>query len=194
MSEKLFARLYWRPYALIGISMLLIVASSLMPYLLPWVIRNYTGYDVYFFKLIAWLVKFSILLYLYSVYRAFAAGYFPDPAGLCSKEARAVITGYKKTWLRGKQICPVFSYRAGERDFSEALNEAKGIREKTGDRPEKGFTLKLPRKIKYNPKRPAEFYLPGELYYSRKAAIARYVLFSLLYCAQLYLNVFAYMK
>lgn len=194
MSEKLFARLYWRPYVLIGISMLLIVVSSLMPYVLPWIIVNHTGYDVYFFKLIAWLVKFSILLYLYSVYRAFTAGYFPDPAQLCNKEVRAVITAYKKSWLRGKQLCPIFTYNAGEKEFHEALNEAKGSREKTGDSLEKGFTLKLPRKIRYNPQRPREFYLPGELYYSRKSAIVRYVLFSLLYFAQLYLNVFVYLK
>ena len=35
MSEKLFSRLYWRPYLLIGISMLLVLVSSLIPYLLP---------------------------------------------------------------------------------------------------------------------------------------------------------------
>lgn len=45
---------------------------------------------------------------------------------------------------------------------------------------ERGFTLKLPRKIIYNPQNPKEFYLPGCEYYSRKAAVFRYILFSML--------------
>lgn len=59
--------------------------------------------------------------------------------------------GYKSSWSRGKQLCPVFTYKVGDKEYSEALNEAKGTKEKSGDVLERGFTLKLPRKIIYNP-------------------------------------------
>ena len=79
-------------------------------------------------------------------------------------------------------------------EYSEALNEAKGERSKDEEVIERGFTLKLPRKIVYNPHNPREFYLPGCEYYSRKTAIFRYVMFSLLFFLQLYLNVFIYVR
>ncbi len=196
MSEKLFSRLYWRPYILIGISMLLVLASSLMPYLLPhgWLGRNYPGYDLYMFKAMAWMIKLALLLYIWCVVRAVYKRYFAKLDALCTQEARAVITSYKQSWSRGKQLCPVLSYTVDGKDYSEALNEAKGARDKDGDAIERGFTLKLPRKIVYNPQNPRQFYLPGCEYYSRKAAIFRFVLFSLLFFLQLYLNVFMYLR
>ena len=36
MSEKLFFRLYWRPYVLLGVSVLLVLIGSLAPYILPY--------------------------------------------------------------------------------------------------------------------------------------------------------------
>ena len=64
MSEKLFSRLYWRPYLLIGICMLLVLVSSLIPYLLPheWLAKHYPGYDLYMFKSMVWLIKLAMLL------------------------------------------------------------------------------------------------------------------------------------
>lgn len=192
MSEKLFSRLYWRPYLFIGISMLLVLISSLVPYLLPhgWLGKNYPGYDLYMFKGMAWLLKLALLLYLYAVVSAFTKNYFPKLQDLCCKETRAVISGYKASWTRGKQLCPVFTYSVDGREYSEAINEAKGNREKDGDIIERGFTLKLPRKIIYNPQNPREFYLPGSEYYSRKTAVFRFALFSVLFFLQLYLNFF----
>lgn len=196
MSEKLFSRLYWRPYLLIGISMLLVLVSSLIPYLLPheWLAKNYPGYDLYMFKSMVWLIKLAMLLYLFSVVRVFWKGYFPKLQKVCATELRAVITGYKTSWSRGKQLCPVFTYTVDGVEYSEALNEAKGERSKDEEVIERGFTLKLPRKIVYNPQNPREFYLPGCEYYSRKTAIFRYVMFSLLFFLQLYLNVFMYVR
>lgn len=196
MSEKLFARLYWRPYLCIGISMLLVLLSSLMPYLLPhgWLAQHYPGYDLYMFKVMVWLIKLSMLTYLYGVVRVFWKHYFTEPSKLCSEEVRSVITDYKKSWSRGSQLCPVFTYRVERQEYSEALNEAKGSRTKDAETIEKGFTLKLPRRLRYNPLEPCEFYLAGCDYYSRKAAIFRFVLFSLLYFLQLYLNVFIYVR
>ena len=194
MSERLFSRLYWRPYLLIGVSMLLVMLSSLTLYVLPheWLGKNYPNYGFYMFKTMAWLIKLSMLTYLFSIYLALRKNYFPKLSALCCKEARAVITGYSRSWTRGKQLCPIFTYTVDGKEYSEALNEARGTRTKDGDQADRGFTLKLPRKIMYNPDAPREFYLVGEEYYSRKGAIARFVLFSLLYFLQLYLNVFIY--
>ncbi|MDO4922175.1 MAG: hypothetical protein Q4E64_10185 [Phascolarctobacterium sp.] len=194
MSEKLFSRLYWRPYLMIGVSMLLVMLSSLTLYVLPheWLATNHNNYGLYAFKAMAWLIKLSMLTYLFGIYLALRKNYFPRLGKLCCKEARAVITGYSKSWTRGKQLCPIFTYTVDGKEYSEALNEAHGSRTKDGDQIDRGFTLKLPRKIKYNPDAPREFYLLGEEYYSRKGAIARFVLFSLLYFLQLYLNVFMY--
>lgn len=196
MSEKLFSRLYWRPYLLIGVSMLLVLISSLLPYLLPhaWLGKHYPGYDLYMFKTMAWLIKFAMLLYLFGVVRAIWKNYFPKLTSLCTTEVRAVITGYKKSWSRGSQLCPIFTYTVAGKEYSEALNEAKGSSSKGVETIEKGFTLKLPRKIIYNPQEPRQFYLAGCEYYSRKAAIFRFVLFSLLFFLQLYLNVFMYVR
>lgn len=196
MSEKLFSRLYWRPYLLIGISMLLVLLSSLIPYLLPhaWLAKNYPGYDLYMFKSMVWLIKLAMLLYLFSVVRVFWKGYFPKLQKVCTTELRAVISGYKTSWSRGKQLCSVFTYTVDGVEYSEALNEAKGERSKDEEVIERGFTLKLRRKIVYNPQNPREFYLPGCEYYSRKTAIFRYVMFSLLFFLQLYLNVFMYVR
>lgn len=196
MSEKLFSRLYWRPYLLIGVSMILVLVSSMLPYLLPhgWLGKNYPGYDLYMFKTMAWLIKLAMLVYLFSVVRVFWKGYFPKLKNVCTAEARAVITGYKTSWTRGKQLCPIFTYTVDGTEYSEALNEAKGSRSKDEEVIERGFTLKLPRKIIYNPKQPREFYLPGCEYYSRKTAIFRYFMFSLLFFLQLYLNVFMYVR
>ena len=196
MSEKLFSRLYWRPYLLIGICMLLVLVSSLIPYLLPhaWLAKHYPGYDLYMFKSMVWLIKLAMLLYLFSVVRVFWKGYFPKLQKVCTTELRAVISGYKTSWSRGKQLCPIFTYTVDGVEYSEPLNEAKGERSKDEEVIERGFTLKLPRKIVYNPQNPREFYLPGCEYYSRKTAIFRYVMFSLLFFLQLYLNVFIYVR
>lgn len=195
MSEKLFSRLYWRPYVFIGVSMLLVFISSLMPYILPhaWLGSHYPGYDLYMFKTMAWLIKLSLLTYLWGIYQIFAKKYFPDLPSLCNKEVRAVVTGYKQTWTRGNQLCPIFYYKVAEFEYKEALNEAKGSKNKERNIVDKGFTLNLPRKIFYNPKDPKQFFVPGEEYYSRKAAIVRFILFSILFFMQLYLNVFMYL-
>lgn len=194
MSEKLFSRLYWRPYMFIGVSMLLVMLGSLALYVLPyeWLALNHNNYGLYAFKTIAWIIKLSMLVYFFGIYWAWRKNYFPKLDKLCCKETRAVITGYGQSWSRGKQLCPIFTYQVDGQEYSEALNEAKGSRTKEGDRLDKGFTLKLPRKIMYNPDAPREFYLKGEEYYSRKGALARFVLFSLLFFLQLYLNVFMY--
>lgn len=196
MSEKLFSRLYWRPYMFIGLSILLVFISSLIPYVLPhaWLAQRYPGYDLYMFKGMAWLIKLSMLLYIFCIYQAMAKNYFPKLPKLCSEETRAVITGYKKTWSRGSQLCPIFTYNVDGTEYSEALNESKGSRTKTEETIDRGFTLKLPRKIFYNPKNPTQFFVPGEEYYSRKAAIFRFVIFSALFFLQLYLNVFIYVR
>ena len=41
--KKLFSRLYWRPYMFIGLSILLVFISSLIPYVLPhaWLAQRY---------------------------------------------------------------------------------------------------------------------------------------------------------
>ena len=176
--------------------MLLVLVSSLIPYLLPhaWLAKNVPCYDWYMFKSMAWLIKLAMLLYLFSVVRVFWKGYFPKLQNVCTTELRAVISGYKTSWSRGKQLCPVFTYTVDGVEYSEALNEAKGERSKDEEVIERGFTLKLPRKIVYNPQNPREFYLPGCEYYSRKTAIFRYVMFSLLFFLQLYLNVFIYVR
>lgn len=195
MSEKLFSRLYWRPYMFIGISILLVFFSSLVPYILPheWLGKNYPGYDLYMFKTMAWLIKISILTYLFGVYQAITKKYFPNLKKLCCQEVRAVITGYKKTWTRGNQLCPIFTYTVDGKKYQEALNEAKGSKSKDKEEIYKGFTLNLPRKIFYNPQAPQQFFVLGEEYYSRRAAIVRFVLFSILFFMQLYLNVFMYL-
>lgn len=164
----------------------------MVPYILPhaWLGEHYPGYDFYMFKGMAWTLKLALLIYLYGIVCIFTKNYFPKLSNLCTEEVRAVITGYKSSWSRGKQLCPVFTYRVGDKEYSEALNEAKGTKEKSGDVLERGFTLKLPRKIIYNPQNPKEFYLPGCEYYSRKAAVFRYILFSMLLFLQLYLNFF----
>ena len=175
MSEKLFSRLFWRPYIFIGISMILVLLSSMVPYILPhaWLGQHYPGYDFYMFKGMAWTLKLALLIYLYGIVCIFTKNYFPKLSNLCTEEVRAVITGYKSSWSRGKQLCPVFTYKVGDKEYSEALNEAKGTKEKSGDVLERGFTLKLPRKIIYNPQNPKEFYLPGcgfPLYFVQHAA------------------------
>lgn len=194
MSEKLFSRLYWRPYLMIGVSMLLVMVGSMAPYVLPyeWLAHNYNNYGLYAFKTIAWIIKLSMLTYLFGIYLAWRKNYFPKLDKLCCKETRALITGYSQSWTRGKQLCPIFTYTVDGKEYSEPLNEAHGSRTKDGDQIDRGFTLKLPRKIICNPDEPREFYIRGEEYYSRKGAIARFVLFSLLYFLQLYLNVFIY--
>ncbi|MDY4920190.1 MAG: hypothetical protein SO119_03845 [Phascolarctobacterium sp.] len=196
MSEKLFSRLYWRPYMCIGISMLLVFASSILIYILPhaWLGKNYPGYDYYMFKTMAWMVKLAILVYLFGVYRAVRKGLFPKLEKLCAQEVRAVITGYKQSWTRGSQLCPIFTYTVDGKEYNEALNEAKGSRTKGVDEVDKGFKLNLPRKLVYNAAEPREFYIIGEEYYSRKGAIARFIMFSLLFFLQLYLNVFMYLR
>ncbi len=196
MSEKLFSRLYWRPYICIGVSMLLVLLSSLAPYIFPrdWLALNLHGYGMYIFKGMAWLIKISVLVYLYSIYEIFAKKYFPKLDKLCTLQVRAVITEYKQTWTRGKQLCPVLTYTVGGREYSEALNEAHGERDKDGDHIEKGYTLKLPRKILCNAQDPRQFYISGEEYYSRRAAIVRYIVFSLLFFVQMYLNIFIYAR
>lgn len=196
MSEKLFVRLYWRPYLFLGISILLVLVSSLVPYLLPhaWLAENFYGYDFYMFKTMAWMIKLAMLLYIVSIVQAVFKGYFPKLEKLCTAEVRAVVCDYKTSWTKGKQLCPIFTYTVDGKEYREALNEAKGVREKDGEIIEKGFTLKLPRKIIYNPQNPRQFYLPGCEYYSRRAAIFRFVIFSLLFFVQLYLNVFMYVR
>ena len=163
--------------------MILVLLSSMVPYILPhaWLGEHYPGYDFYMFKGMAWTLKLALLIYLYGIVCIFTKNYFPKLSSLCTEEVRAVITGYKSSWSRGKQLCPVFTYKVGDKEYSEALNEAKGTKEKSGDVLERGFTLKLPRKI---------IYLPGYEYYSRKAAVFRYILFSMLLFLQLYLNFF----
>ena len=172
--------------------MVLVLLSSMVPYILPhaWLGEHYPGYDFYMFKGMAWTLKLALLIYLYGIVCIFTKNYFPKLSNLCTEEVRAVITGYKSSWSRGKQLCPVFTYKVGDKEYSEALNEAKGTKEKSGDVLERGFTLKLPRKIIYNPQNPKEFYLPGCEYYSRKAAVFRYILFSMLLFLQLSLNIF----
>lgn len=194
MSEKLFSRLYWRPYLLTGVSMLLVMLGELALYALPhqWLSAHYSDYGLYLVKGVTWLVKLSILIYLFGVYKAVRGNCFPVLTKLCSKETRAVISGYSKSWTRGKLLCPIFSYRVDGQEYSEPLNEARGSRTKEGERPDKGFALKQARKIRYNPAEPREFYIMGEEYYSRKGAVVRFVLFSLLFFLQLYLNVFMY--
>ncbi len=196
MSEKLFSRLYWRPYKLIGLAMLMILISSMLPYVLPhaWLAQQLPNYTYYMFKGMAWLVKLAILVYLFSIYRAFRGNYFPKLEELCDREARGVITGYKQSWTRGSQLCPLFSYTVEGREYAEALNEAKGTRKKGVDELDKGFTPKLPRKLRYASEDPRQFYIRGEEYYSRKAGIARYIIFSLLFFLQLYVNFFVYLR
>ena len=155
--------------------MILVLLSSMVPYILPhaWLGQHYPGYDFYMFKGMAWTLKLALLIYLYGIVCIFTKNYFPKLSSLCTEEVRAVITGYKSSWSRGKQLCPIFTYKVGDKEYSEALNEAKGTKEKSGD--------------VQNPK---EFYLPGCEYYSRKAAVFRYILFSMLLFLQLYLNFF----
>ena len=98
-----------------------------------WLGEHYPGYDFYMFKGMAWTLKLALLIYLYGIVCIFTKNYFPKLSSLCTKEVRAVITGYKSSWSRGKQLCPVFTYKVGDKEYSEALNEAKGTKEKSGD-------------------------------------------------------------
>lgn len=195
MSEKLFFRLYWRPYLLLGVSFLLVFISSLAPSLLPhlWLDRHIPGYFYWMYRAEVWIVKASLIIYIISLVRAFTAGYFPRLDKVCSLQGRAEITGYKKTWSRGKQLCPILAFEAGGQQYSCALNDARGSREKDGDRIEKGFAIGLRRKIMYNGDNPLLFYVSGEQYYSRTAAVLRYVLMSALYFISLYLGFFIYL-
>lgn len=196
MSEKLFFRLYWRPYLLLGVSFLLVFIGSLAPSLLPhlWLDKHLPGYFYYMYRAEVWIVKASLIIYIVSLVRAVSAGYFPKLSKLCSVQGRAEITGYKKTWSRGRQLCPVLDFEADGQQYSCALNDAHGSREKDGDRADKGFTLGLRRKIMYNAGNPLLFYIPGEQYYSRTAAILRYILLSVLYFISLYLGFFIYIE
>lgn len=196
MSEHLFSRLYWRPYIYIGISILLVFISSLLPMVLPhaWLAKNVAGYQYYMFKGISWMVKLAMLCYAFGLYKAFRGKLFPKLERLCTGEVRAVITDYKQSWSRGSQLCPVFTYTVEDKEYTEALNEAKGTRNKDGEHIDKGYTLKLPRKLRYNPEDPKQFYIVGEEYYSRKVAIVRYVIFSLMFFLQLYMNYFVYLR
>lgn len=194
MSEKLFYRLYWRPYVLLGVSVLLVLIGSLAPYILPhaWLDRHVPGYYFYMFKTVSWLVKIAIAVFLLSVIRAFTAGYFPRLEKLCTVKGSGIITGYKKTWDRGSQLRPVLEISAEDRVYSCAINEAKGRRKKDGDIIQNGFTAGLRKKIMYNQQEPRMFYIPGEEIYSRKAAIVRYILLSFLFILEAYIGIFHY--
>ena len=110
--------------------MILVLLSSMVPYILPhaWLGEHYPGYDFYMFKGMAWTLKLALLIYLYGIVCIFTKNYFPKLSSLCTEEVRAVITGYKSSWSRGKQLCPVFTYKVGDKEYSEALNEAKGTK------------------------------------------------------------------
>lgn len=194
MSEKLFYRLYWRPYVLLGVSVLLILISSLAPYILPhvWLDKHIPGYYFYMFKTVSWLVKIGIGIFLLSLIRAVTADYFPVLEKLCTAKGSSIISGYKKTWDRGNQLRPVFDFEIDGQKYSCAVNEAKGRRKKDGDVIQGGFTVGLRRKIMYNPQDPRMFYLPGEEIYSRKAAIVRYILISFLFILEAYIGIFHY--
>ena len=94
--------------------MVLVLLSSMVPYILPhaWLGEHYPGYDFYMFKGMAWTLKLALLIYLYGIVCIFTKNYFPKLSSLCTEEVRAVITGYKSSWSRGKQLCPVFTYKA----------------------------------------------------------------------------------
>lgn len=192
MSEKLFFRLYWRPYILLGVSFLLVLISSLAPNLLPhaWLDAHIPGYYLYMFKSVAWLVKLSMAVFIIAAVRAMTAGYFPHLERLCSEAGSGVVSGYKHTWSRGKQLMPVIDFEAGGAAYSLPLNDAKGYRTKDGDDIDRGYAIGNRRKLRYCAADPRLFYIPGEEIYSRKAAILRYVLFSLLYFTELYIGFF----
>lgn len=194
MSEKLFYKLYWRPYVLLGVSMLLILVSSLAPYLLPhaWLDKHVTGYYFYMFKTISWLVKIAMAGAVISVIRAVTADYFPKLENLCTQQAVGTVSGYKKTWDRGSQLRPIIDFSVQQEKYSCAVNEAKGRRVKKEDVVEADFALGLKKKVIYNEHSPEEFYLPGEAVYSRRAAMSRYVLLLMLLVLETYLGIFNY--
>lgn len=192
MSEKLFFRLYWRPYILLGVSFLLVLISSLAPNLLPhaWLDAHIPGYYLYMFKGVSWLVKLSMLIFVVAIVRAVTAGYFPRLEKLCGENGSGVIAGYKQVWSRGKQMMPVVNFVAESKEYTLAINDAKGYRTKDGDQIDKGFAIGNRRKLRYCADDPRLFYIPGEEIYSRKAAILRFVLFSGLYFMELYIGFF----
>ncbi len=194
MSEKLFSRLYWRPYILVLISVLLIFVASFAPSVLPhvWLDRHIPGYHFYMFKTVAWMVKIGLLIYLISFVRAMTADYFPEIGDICKKHSSGAVTGYKKTWDRGSQLRPYFTFTAEGREYCGAINEAKGSRGKNGDSIENGFTIGARKKLIYSEKDPVLFYIPGEEIYSRKAAILRYVFLSCLFFLELYVGFISY--
>lgn len=192
MSEKLFFRLYWRPYLLLGVSFLLVIISSLAPNLLPhaWLDARIPGYYLYMFKGVAWLVKLSMAVFIISAVRAVTAGYFPRLDKLCGERGSGVVTGYKSTWSRGKQLMPIIEFEADGASYRLPLNDAKGYRKKDGDSIDRGYNIGNRRRLRYCGADPRLFYIPGEEIYSRKAAILRYVLFSVLFFVELYIGFF----
>lgn len=194
MSEKLFFRLYWRPYVLLGVSALLILISSLAPYILPhiWLDKHIPGYYFYMFKTVSWMVKLALLIFLISLVRAFTADYFPVLSKLCTGKGSGIISGYKKTWDRGNQLRPVIDFEIEDKKYSCAINEAKGRRTKDGDQLQGGFTEGVRKKIMYNLNNPQMFYIVGEEIYSRKAAVVRYILLSFLFILEAYIGIFHY--
>lgn len=194
MSEKLFYKLYWRPYVLLGVSMLLILISSLAPYLLPhaWLDQHIAGYYFYMFKTVSWLVKIALVTVVISVVRAFSADYFPHLEKLCTKQTNGMVSGYKKTWDRGSQLRPIIDFTVKQEKYSCAVNEAKGRKVKNENVVEADFALGLKKKVIYNEHSPEEFYLAGEAVYSRRAAMARYLLLLMLLILEAYLGIFNY--
>lgn len=194
MSEKLFFRLYWRPYVLLGVSALLVLISSLAPYILPhiWLDKHIPGYYFYMFKTVSWMVKLALLIFLISIVRAFTADYFPVLSKLCTGKGSGIISGYKKTWDRGNQLRPVIDFEIKDKKYSCAINEAKGRRTKDGDQLQGGFTEGVRKKIMYNLNNPQMFYIVGEEIYSRKAAVVRYILLSFLFILEAYIGIFHY--
>ncbi len=194
MSEKLFFRLYWRPYVLLGVSALLVLISSLAPYILPhiWLDKHIPGYYFYMFKTVSWMVKLALLIFLISLVRAFTADYFPVLSKLCTGKGSGIISGYKKTWDRGNQLRPVIDFEIEDKKYSCAINEAKGRRTKDGDQLQGGFTEGVRKKIMYNLNNPQMFYIVGEEIYSRKAAVVRYILLSFLFILEAYIGIFHY--
>ncbi len=194
MSEKLFFRLYWRPYVLVGVSLLLVLISSLAPYVLPyeWLGQHVPEYYFYLVKIVTWMVKISMLLAIVSLVRAATANYFPYLEKLCTEKANGTITGYKKTWDRGSQLRPIIAFKVQHQEYSCAINEAKGRRKKKEDIIDSGFNIGLKKKVMYNAQNPLLFYLPGEEIYSRKAAVLRYILLLMMLVLELYIGVFQY--
>lgn len=195
MSEKLFFRLYWRPYVLLGVSVLLVLIGSLAPYILPyaWLEQHVPGYYFYLVKTVTWMVKLSMLIAIISLARAMTADYFPTLEKLCTEKANGTISGYKKTWDRGSQLRPIIDFKVQHQDYSCAINEAKGRRTKNEDIIDSGFTAGLKKKLMYNAQNPQLFYLPGEEIYSRKAAVLRYILLWIMFVLELYIGFLRYM-